>query len=430
MASNESKELQATFAKLKYLQQRLNEIKPIDNPGHHHHLIERFGISRSSQLSDQSRVHKPQNINNNETLDLFRSISRRRRRTTDNLGTAASSVSAIDISDRTVEHQYDFPITEGLNDQEYSKKATIETVTATDAKNIGSSPVTCTKTATYLPYDKEFMLSLISTYSSPLNWNLGSDISNSSKLNPLTCSLNGWKCQVNNLLCCVSCHATVLIRFPKDETTTEQEFLDDITGKYLDCIHSKHLDNCPWRLNPSKRSLSYDISSVNDSYELKKFAKRVVGLASMMESCKGLKTILYQLVAGSNDKFGTNINAVKQWCRLKNIAETNGELDSVIKLALTGWYVKFNSRQNVILQCDCCGSESIIPKDGSAQNDYLFDFIDDHNFHWCCYVQKESGRYSFETLLDFVQVDINDQKTTFQDVGKSLKQLISSVGSV
>lgn len=106
--------------------------------------------------------------------------------------------------------------------------------------------------STYRPYDKEYITSIIQTYSDILNWsprtnNSFGDFDYSSRrnsnidyksnnfsdgitieansalesaysdLNPLKCALHGWQCEKNNRLVCVTCNASLVVKVPTFE---------------------------------------------------------------------------------------------------------------------------------------------------------------------------------------------------------------------
>lgn len=129
----------------------------------------------------------------------------------------------------------------------------------------------------FSPFDRERLLDRIATFQSVIHWNVVSDV-----LTPLRASLAGWRCDTKkvNTVMCICCNARFSVKLPLvkytedgDESTTENELTDKVAERYVEKLPQFHRCNCPWRKQCTPISL-YQISFSNMTNELQWFKER------------------------------------------------------------------------------------------------------------------------------------------------------------
>ncbi|QPG76950.1 hypothetical protein FOA43_004344 [Brettanomyces nanus] len=227
------------------------------------------------------------------------------------------------------------------------------------------------------PFDRDLLIQRMDTFNI-LNWTI-----NDSRLTPLECATNGWKCHSKrrNELHCQDCHATILVRlsgsggignslltsrignqtgdshmsllsnflFESDleEEEEEAEFRRALVASYVSRLHSDHYQECVWRAD------NLDLSLVKRQYYLHNYdMDRIIPQFGTSLRLLGM----HQQVILGRKNFKKDIISESDMGILKNYTKRKYN-SSLLLLALLGWELRqqrFGNRTLLLLGCKNC----------------------------------------------------------------------------
>lgn len=226
----------------------------------------------------------------------------------------------------------------------------------------------------YKPYDKSYIIDLISTYDLR-NW----ELPNKLKLNPLSCSLNGLKCAGKNKLCCNTCFFTTLIKIPVDNP----DLIEILAEKYFDMLSTFHYDTCPWRLKFADAEKTYNITyiSMNTEFEIKRLKRDLLmNIRSIHDLPDSVMRIIEKLSFTENINFENLLKKLDIEVSTKNV--------QLLKLTMCNWVWVAKSREVNIFKCSCCNS--FLTDDFKLEELKNGDILFDSHMPWCCSLSIKS----------------------------------------
>lgn len=209
----------------------------------------------------------------------------------------------------------------------------------------------------FRPFDRGLLLDRISSFQSRVSWNISSE-----SLTPLSLSLAGWSCDARkqNTITCGCCNASVLIKLPEAEVTGDDEtdlvsirMVDKIAEKYVAKAQEFHRENCPWRKQLTPFSV-YEISFGNMTRELESFHERYRHNLNFAVDIEAME--FHPVLTGEEYQY------VESYLKQHHL-DVNKE---VILVTLLGWTVERKGSSSLLLLTSRSDARRVIVTDSAV----------------------------------------------------------------